>query len=365
MVLVTFRFIGLAHLHTLWGCLVFLGFPSGFGLVCLGLCPLGFLWLVFRRAVCTFGVVWAPWPPDAMESFVPVGPLPSVFMACFRGCCCGCPLALRCLFGGSSDQSSHTHNCILSRGVFCHSAIKAAERDHESCRKWPDCCFPVLCRGKIGWFWWCWFAAKEMVIHSLLQTKKDFKELVSNLFFRIDDLGLGMITIAEFEKHFNDEALLHWSPDPSSWPKRHASRLLPSEKTAIPTPIRINPWQLCGTQRNWGSSSGFLWVAWDGCSRCVDPLCESGCRWWQCYQCLDMQYMQCSQKYLKTLKGMKLLKSFCGLSRFVWPHPLHKFTLREWTDSIWPDFPPWLSQSWANAIRPMISGWRRNLFSLK
>lgn len=62
-------------------------------------------------------------------------------------------------------------------GVFCHSAIKAAERDHE------------------------------MVIHSLLQTKKDFKELVSNLFFRIDDLGLGMITIAEFEKHFNDEAV--------------------------------------------------------------------------------------------------------------------------------------------------------------
>ena len=50
-----------------------------------------------------------------------------------------------------------------------------------------------------------------MVIHSLLQTKKDFKELVSNLFFRIDDLGLGMITISEFEKHFNDEALLHWS----------------------------------------------------------------------------------------------------------------------------------------------------------
>lgn len=62
-------------------------------------------------------------------------------------------------------------------GVFCHSAIKAAERDHE------------------------------MVIHSLLQTKKDFKELVSNLFFRIDDLGLGMITISEFEKHFNDEAV--------------------------------------------------------------------------------------------------------------------------------------------------------------
>ena len=48
-----------------------------------------------------------------------------------------------------------------------------------------------------------------MVIHSLLQNKKDFKELVSNLFFKIDDLGLGMITISEFEKHFNDESLLH------------------------------------------------------------------------------------------------------------------------------------------------------------
>ena len=46
MVLVTFRLIGLAHLHTLWGCLAFVGFPSGFGLVCLGLCPLGFLFAV-------------------------------------------------------------------------------------------------------------------------------------------------------------------------------------------------------------------------------------------------------------------------------------------------------------------------------
>ena len=62
-------------------------------------------------------------------------------------------------------------------GVFCNSAIKAAERDHE------------------------------MVIHSLLQSRKEFKELVSNLFQRIDDLGLGMITISEFERHFNDEAV--------------------------------------------------------------------------------------------------------------------------------------------------------------
>ena len=88
MVLVTLRFIGLAHLHSLWGCLAFVGFPSGFGLVCLGLCPLVFLCPVlvgFSLAACTFGVVWAPWPPDAMESFVPVGLLPWVFMACFCG----------------------------------------------------------------------------------------------------------------------------------------------------------------------------------------------------------------------------------------------------------------------------------------
>lgn len=50
-----------------------------------------------------------------------------------------------------------------------------------------------------------------MVIYSLLQNKKEFKELVSNLFSKIDDLGLGMITISEFENHFNDEALLHHS----------------------------------------------------------------------------------------------------------------------------------------------------------
>eukprot|EP00439_Symbiodinium_sp_Y106_P074583 s2192_g14.t1 len=62
-------------------------------------------------------------------------------------------------------------------GVFCNSAIKAAERDHE------------------------------MVIHSLLQSRKEFKELVSNLFQKIDDLGLGMITISEFERHFNDDSV--------------------------------------------------------------------------------------------------------------------------------------------------------------
>ena len=43
------------------------------------------------------------------------------------------------------------------------------------------------------------------------QSKKEFKDLVANLFNRIDDLGLGMITISEFEKHFNDAAGAKWS----------------------------------------------------------------------------------------------------------------------------------------------------------
>ena len=62
-------------------------------------------WLVFRWAVCTFAVVWAPWPPDAMESFVPVGPLPSVFMACF----CGGLLLL-------SQQCARLPRCVLQHG---------------------------------------------------------------------------------------------------------------------------------------------------------------------------------------------------------------------------------------------------------
>ena len=40
LVLATFRFFGLAHLHSLWGCLAFVGFPSGFGLAGWVLAPL-------------------------------------------------------------------------------------------------------------------------------------------------------------------------------------------------------------------------------------------------------------------------------------------------------------------------------------
>ena len=84
-----------------------------------------------------------------------------------------CPVHLGAAGTGTKLVSE---NQVMT-GVFCNSAIKAAERDHE------------------------------MVIHSLLQSRKEFKDLVSNLFQKIDDLGLGMITISEFERHFNDDSV--------------------------------------------------------------------------------------------------------------------------------------------------------------
>ena len=123
MVLVTFRFFGLARLHSLWGCLAFVGFPMlplWVWLVCLGLCPLvSFLrrWLVFRWAVCTFGVIWAPCPRDAMESFVPVGLLPSVFMVCFRGGLLRLLLwlpSLCAVYLGAVQIKVHTSNALVA-----------------------------------------------------------------------------------------------------------------------------------------------------------------------------------------------------------------------------------------------------------
>ncbi|CAE7864888.1 Cacna1c [Symbiodinium microadriaticum] len=62
-------------------------------------------------------------------------------------------------------------------GVFCNSAIKAAERDHDT------------------------------VVAQVMQTRKDYQDMVSNLFKRIDERGLGHLTITEFEKHFDDESV--------------------------------------------------------------------------------------------------------------------------------------------------------------
>ncbi|CAE7670060.1 Scn11a [Symbiodinium pilosum] len=62
-------------------------------------------------------------------------------------------------------------------GVFCNSAIKAAERDHD------------------------------MVLQSMMQTRKEYQDVVSNLFKKIDERGLGHLTITEFERHFDDDSV--------------------------------------------------------------------------------------------------------------------------------------------------------------
>ena len=64
------------------------------------------------------------------------------------------------------------------RARFCNSAIKAAERDHE------------------------------MQILSLVQTRRDLREQVEFLFHKMDSHGRGKVTIHDFEKNFNDEAVV-------------------------------------------------------------------------------------------------------------------------------------------------------------
>ncbi|OLP86513.1 hypothetical protein AK812_SmicGene32375 [Symbiodinium microadriaticum] len=56
-------------------------------------------------------------------------------------------------------------------GTFCHSAIKAAEHDHQT----------------------------------IMQNRKRFKSLLSDIFSKMDVTGDGKITISDFEKLFEDE----------------------------------------------------------------------------------------------------------------------------------------------------------------
>lgn len=70
-----------------------------------------------------------------------------------------------------------TVHTAANPGVFCNSAIKAAETDHDT------------------------------VVQSILQTRKHFQKLVAELFRKIDTRGLGHLTITEFERHFDDHAV--------------------------------------------------------------------------------------------------------------------------------------------------------------
>ena len=62
-------------------------------------------------------------------------------------------------------------------GVFCNSAIKAAENDHD------------------------------LAVQSLVQTRKEMQDQVAQLFRTIDERGLGQVTISEFERNFDKDAV--------------------------------------------------------------------------------------------------------------------------------------------------------------
>ena len=62
-------------------------------------------------------------------------------------------------------------------GVFCNSAIKAAENDHE------------------------------LAVQASVQMRKELKDQVVQLFGTIDERGLGQLTISEFERHFDNDAV--------------------------------------------------------------------------------------------------------------------------------------------------------------
>ena len=62
-------------------------------------------------------------------------------------------------------------------GVFCNSAIKAAEND------------------------------TELLVQSTVQMRKELRDHVVSLFHSIDERGLGRVTITDFEKAFDTEAM--------------------------------------------------------------------------------------------------------------------------------------------------------------
>lgn len=62
--------------------------------------------------------------------------------------------------------------CISRTGVFCHSAIKSAEQDHEN----------------------------------RLDNRQEFRQMISDIFQRLDD-GDGQLTLAEFEMMFENEGM--------------------------------------------------------------------------------------------------------------------------------------------------------------
>ena len=75
---------------------------------------------------------------------------------CCCCCCCGCPLALRCLLGGSSDQSSHLLHVCQGLLPQCHRQRRTRSWDHGAVdgertgTHSPSVCWSVPSNGQ-GW----------------------------------------------------------------------------------------------------------------------------------------------------------------------------------------------------------------------
>ncbi|CAE7775543.1 Scn11a [Symbiodinium sp. CCMP2456] len=100
------------------------------------------------------GIGWA----QAADAFAPAG---EFWVQCFQLYVAFCLLAL----------------LNVMTGVFCNSAIKAAESDHD------------------------------LAVQSLVQTRKEMAEQVEKLFRTIDERGSGQVTISEFERNFDKDAV--------------------------------------------------------------------------------------------------------------------------------------------------------------
>lgn len=90
-------------------------------------------------------------------------------LAVIGGCRCPCTVP--------SGLSQICCADFVYPGVFCNSAIKAAEND------------------------------TELLVQSTVQMRKELRDHVVSLFHSIDERGLGRVTITDFEKAFDTEAM--------------------------------------------------------------------------------------------------------------------------------------------------------------
>eukprot|EP00435_Cladocopium_sp_Y103_P021780 s1276_g5.t1 len=197
MVLVTFRFIGLAHLHSPWGCLVFVASPRGLAWFVWVFAPLGFLFAVLvgfslgcLRLWCGLGVLASRRHGVVVSSrwafALGVHGVLSLWAAAAAA------VAAPSLCAVGQFRSKFTHVTAEAQ-VFCQSAIDSAQSDHSTkCQAiladkdrnqdLVSTCV-ILCQ---------WHVVEEMHI-----------EKIKDLFQEIDEERTGIITYQTFQRKMN------------------------------------------------------------------------------------------------------------------------------------------------------------------